>query len=154
VIREATPDDEGALRRLDRSDWSTLHTPAPLPPADKPFPTDGTIVSELDGVLAGYVRLGPALPIPATDHVLEVKGLTVHPRYRGHGMGKALMFAAIAQAREAGARKLVLRVLGHNAPAQAVYASCGFRIEGRLTDFFYLDGQYVDDVVMALTLHR
>ena len=154
MIREATPDDEPALRRLDRANWTTEHSPAPLPPDDKPFETIGTTVSELDGVIAGYVRIGAALPIPASDHVLEVKGLLVDPAYRGHGMAKALMFAAIRQAKEAGARKLTLRVLGNNAPAQSVYEACGFRVEGRITDFFFLDGRYVDDVVMALSLHR
>jgi RimJ/RimL family protein N-acetyltransferase len=152
VIRPATPDDEPALRRLDRANWSTQHSPAPLPPPDKPFETEGTIVAEIAGAIVGYVRLGPALPITATDHVLDIKGLMVDPAYRGHGMGKALTFAAITHAKQAGARKLTLRVLGNNPHAQAVYEACGFAVEGRLKDYFFLDGQYVDDVAMALTI--
>jgi RimJ/RimL family protein N-acetyltransferase len=152
VIRPATPDDEPALRRLDRDNWSTLHSPAPLPPGDRPFETAGVLVAELQDGIAGYVKLGPVLAIKANEHVLEIKGLTVDARHRGHGMGKALMHAAIRQAREAGARKLTLRVLGHNPHARAVYEACGFQVEGVLRDFFLLDGRYVDDVLMSLAL--
>ncbi len=109
-------------------------------------------MAELSDGIAGYVRIGRALPIEAADHVLEVKGLMVDPGHRGHGMGKALMFSAIEHARQAGARRLILRVLGHNPQAMAVYEACGFEVEGRIKDFFYLDGEYVDDIVMALTL--
>ena len=152
MIRPATPDDEPALRKLDRDTWSTLHSPAPVPPSDRPFETAGVLVAELRDGIAGYVKLGPVLPIKANEHVLEVKGLTVDPAHRGRGMGKALMYAAIHQAREAGARKLILRVLSHNPYARAVYEACGFEVEGVLREFFYLDGHYVDDVLMARSL--
>jgi len=33
-----------------------------------------------------------------------------------------------------------------------LYAACGFEVEGILREFFYLDGRYVDDVLMARTL--
>ena len=49
-------------------------------------------------------------------------------------------------------RKLTLRVLGHNAPARALYAACGFVEEGVLRGLFFLDGAYVDDVLMAMDL--
>jgi RimJ/RimL family protein N-acetyltransferase len=152
VIRPATPDDEPALRALDRATWSSLSSPVPVPPDDHPFETSGVLVAELRDGIAGYVKLGSALPIRASEHVLEIKGLSVDPAHRGHGMGKALMQAAIKQARAAGARKLTLRVLGHNPHARAVYEACGFEVEGVLTGFFYLDGRYVDDILMALSL--
>jgi RimJ/RimL family protein N-acetyltransferase len=90
--------------------------------------------------------------IPATRHLLELKGLMVSPAHRRRGVGRALLRAAIAAAREAGARRLTLRVLGHNADARSLYAACGFEVEGVLREFFYLDGRYVDDVVMTLPL--
>jgi RimJ/RimL family protein N-acetyltransferase len=40
-------------------------------------------------------------------------------------------------------------VLGPNAAARALYESCGFTVEGVLREEFLLDGQYVDDVLMA-----
>jgi hypothetical protein len=47
VIRPATADDERALRRLDLETWSSLSSPAPPPPPDRPFEVDGVLVAEL-----------------------------------------------------------------------------------------------------------
>jgi ribosomal protein S18 acetylase RimI-like enzyme len=152
VIRPATPEDEPALRELDRATWSTVSSPAPPPPPDRPFELDGVLVSELADGIAGYVKIGPVLPIPASAHVLEIKGLTVSPAHRRRGVGKALMHAAIEYARDAGARRLTLRVLSHNTAARDLYTACGFEIEGVLRGYFRLDGRYVDDVLMALPL--
>jgi ribosomal protein S18 acetylase RimI-like enzyme len=151
VIRPATPADQPVLYALDRENWTTLSSPVPFPP-DRQFEIDGVLVAELEGGIAGYVKLGPVLPIESTAHVLEIKGLTVDPAHRRRGVGRALMHAAIRTAREAGARKLTLRVLGHNADARSLYAACGFEVEGVLREFFYLDGRYVDDVLMAMRL--
>jgi ribosomal protein S18 acetylase RimI-like enzyme len=92
------------------------------------------------------------LPIPASAHVLEIKGLAVSPAHRRRGVARALLHAAIDQARAAGAERLTLRVLAHNEGARALYASCGFEVEGVLRGFFRLDGRDVDDVLMTLAL--
>jgi RimJ/RimL family protein N-acetyltransferase len=46
----------------------------------------------------------------------------------------------------------MIRALGPNLPARALYESCGFATEGILRELFFLDGHYVDDVIMALDL--
>jgi ribosomal protein S18 acetylase RimI-like enzyme len=152
VIREARPEDERALRELDLSTWSTIASPAPAPPPDQPFELAGVLVAELADGIAGFVKLGQALPIEASRHVLEIKGLSVSPAHRRRGVGRALVHAAIRTARAAGARRLTLRVLAHNDDARALYARCGFEVEGVLRGYFRLDGRYVDDVLMALDL--
>jgi ribosomal protein S18 acetylase RimI-like enzyme len=152
VIRPAAPADEETLRRLDLETWSSLSSPAPPPPPDRPFEIDGVLVAELEDGIAGYVKLGPVLPIPASAHVLEIKGLTVSPAHRRRGVARALLHAAIAEARTGGACRITLRVLAHNRAARELYAACGFEIEGVLRGFFHLDGRYVDDVLMALPL--
>jgi ribosomal protein S18 acetylase RimI-like enzyme len=152
VIRPATPADEPALRALDLATWSTLHSPAPPPPPDRPFELDGVLVSELADGIAGFVKLGPVLPIPASRHVLEVKGLAVAAAHRRQGVAGALLHAAVEQARAAGAERLTLRVLGHNRGARRLYERAGFEVEGVLRGFFRLDGRYVDDVLMTLAL--
>ena len=48
-----------------------------------------------------------------------------------------------------GARKVTLRVLGHNVGARRLYERCGFLPEGVLWGEFLLEDRLVDDVLMA-----
>ncbi|MGA5040935.1 GNAT family N-acetyltransferase [Streptomyces capoamus] len=157
-IRTARPADEEDLAVLDRATWSTLHAVAPRPqPPYPPFfderhrPED-FLVAEAGRRLLGYIRLVPPTPLPSNAHVLAVQGFAVAEEARGRGVGRALIRAAVAEARRRGARRLTLRVLGHNTPARALYASEGFAVEGVLPQEFLLDGRYVDDVCMGLAL--
>ncbi|MEU9917186.1 MULTISPECIES: GNAT family N-acetyltransferase [unclassified Streptomyces] len=157
-IRHATLDDEDTLGRLDRATWSTLHAVSPRPqPPYEPFygerfgPRDH-LVAELDGVLVGYIRLGFPTPLACNAHVRQIQGLVVAEKARGAGVGRALLRAAQEEARRLGARRITLRVLGHNAPARGLYESEGFVVEGVLPEEFLLDGAYVDDVFMGRSL--
>ena len=58
-------------------------------------------------------------------------GMWVNPRFRGAGVGRALVDAVIAQARTAGKRRVVLRVVADNDPAAGLYAGTGFVPTGR-----------------------
>ena len=40
------------------------------------------IVATVDGEVAGYVKLGRATPLAASDHVVTVNGLAVDPARR------------------------------------------------------------------------
>ncbi|MGX2997659.1 N-acetyltransferase family protein [Streptomyces sp. JNUCC 64] len=157
-IRPARPEDDGALTRLDRDTWSPVHAvaPRPVPPHDPFFderhrPGDH-LVALVDGEVAGYVRLGSPTPLPSNAHVLQIQGLAVAESARGAGVGRALLRAVTEESRRRGARRLTLRVLGHNAPARALYASEGFVVEGVLPGEFLVGGEYVDDVLMGLAL--
>ena len=152
MIRPAIARDEPALRRLDHAEWSTLHSPAPARVG--PFDLEGALVYEIGDELAGYVQTGPLWDIPAVAHVRQIRGLLVDPRFRGRGIGRALLEAAIERAQRDGVRKLTLRVLSHNEPARALYAACGFEVEGVSRGLFFLDGRYVDDVLLALDVAR
>ncbi|WAZ21248.1 GNAT family N-acetyltransferase [Streptomyces cinnabarinus] len=157
-IRTALPEDEQELARLDRDTWSTLHavTPRPQPPYNPFFderhlPED-YLVAELDRSLVGYIRLAFPTPLASNAHVRQIQGLAVSDAARGRGVGRALIRAAVEEARRRGARRLTLRVLGHNAPARGLYESEGFVVEGVLPEEFLLEGDFVDDVVMGLRL--
>ncbi|MEU4271221.1 GNAT family N-acetyltransferase [Streptomyces sp. NPDC026092] len=158
-IRRAVPADEGALGELDRSTWSPLHAvqPAPEPPY-RPFfderhqPEDYLVAEDGTKVVVGYLRLVPATPLACNQHVRQIQGLAVADSARGRGVGRALLRAAFAEARRQGARRITLRVLGHNAPARALYEAEGFAVEGVLPGEFFLDGAYVDDVLMGRSL--
>jgi ribosomal protein S18 acetylase RimI-like enzyme len=156
-IRPARREDEPALLALDRATISPEVSPAP---PDDPRPDfwrpdedpANTLVVEVDGTVAGYVKLRQATELESSRHVLHVAGLAVDPANQGEGVGRRLMDAAIEVARRRGARRLTLRVLGPNKRAQKLYEALGFEVEGVQREEFFLDGRYVDDVLMALTL--
>lgn len=58
--------------------------------------------------------------------VTYIASLAVDPNWRGRGLGRALMVAAVAQARRAHSRWLELDVDVDNRPARALYARFGF----------------------------
>ena len=137
----------------------TSPTPRPDPAAGWTFFDEKTerrdvLVALVDGRLAGYVRLGRATRLAATDHVLTVNGIAVSPGEQRRGVGRALIDAAAMEAQARGARRLTLRVLGPNERARRLYESAGFVVEGILREEFFLGGEYVDDVLMALDLRR
>ncbi|WP_240135971.1 GNAT family N-acetyltransferase [Streptomyces sp. MUM 178J] len=159
-IRPARHTDGTALAGLDAAVWSPLHAvqPRPEPPYapffDAAHPPEQYLVAEdpADGSVLGYVRLGLPTPLDCNRHVRQIQGLAVADRARGRGVGRALLHAACEEARRQGAIRITLRVLGHNAPARALYASEGFAVEGVLPGEFFLHGRYVDDVLMGRAL--
>jgi ribosomal protein S18 acetylase RimI-like enzyme len=156
-IRPATAADDTALHRLDVVTWSPDVSPAPRPPAARPFFRAGdrpgdVLVAEVDGAVTGYVKLGATTELESNRHVFAIWGLAVDPAYQGRGLGRALLDAAAREAAARGARRLTLRVHGPNAAARALYAACGFTEEGVLRGEFHLAGRDVDDVLMARAL--
>jgi len=155
-VRPATRDDGRRLAILDAATWSPAVTPALRWDADADFfakdPPQDVLVAEVDGDVAGYVKLRHPTELPASRHVLLVNGLAVDPDVQRRGVGRALLLAAIEEARRRGARRLTLNVLGTNPGALALYAACGFAVEGVRRGEFLLGGEYVDDVLMAVDL--
>ncbi|MFB7215712.1 GNAT family N-acetyltransferase [Streptomyces sp. NPDC056255] len=163
LVRPAALFDETALGELDRATWSTLHAvmPRPQPPYEPFFderhrPEDFLVAeaADADGELrtAGYLRLVLPTPLACNSHVRQIQGLAVADWARGRGVARTLLRAAFAAARRDGANRMTLRVLGHNTPARALYESEGFVVEGVLPGEFFLDGRYVDDVLMGRRL--
>lgn len=157
-IRHALPDDDEELALLDRTAWSPLHAvmPQPQPPYspffDERHAADDHLVAEVNRRIVGYVRLGFSTPLASNTHVRQIQGLAVAAEVRGRGVGRALIRAVTEEARRRGARRLTLRVLGHNTPARKLYESEGFVVEGILPEEFLLAGEYVDDVLMGRSL--
>lgn len=157
-IRVAGLADEDALASLDRATWSPLHavSPEPQPPYapffDERHAPEDHLVAELDGRVVGYVRLAFPTGLACNAHVRQIQGLAVAEEARGRGVGRALIRSAVEESRRRGARRLTLRVLGHNTPARRLYEAEGFVVEGVLPEEFLLAGEYVDDVFMGRSL--
>jgi len=158
VIRTARTADETALTRVEAAAWTPESGfPSVIERVSDPFftfftddsPPGSHLVAEAGGRVLGYIRVRPATRLRENAHVLAIVGLAVDPGARGRGVATALLAAAEQFARERGARKLSLRVLSSNGPALRLYERCGFVREGTLRGEFCIQGQYVDDVVMA-----
>lgn len=78
-----------------------------------------------------------------------VLGLGVIKRYRGRGVGPALMQAAIEQARKAGLTRIELTVREENAKAIALYERFGFVREGLKRNAVRVEGRYGNLISMA-----
>ncbi|MGW2056168.1 N-acetyltransferase family protein [Streptomyces sp. NPDC001840] len=162
-IRPASPADADVLSDLNLRTWSPLHavTPRPEPPLgpffDATHAPEDYLVAEMDvdggeDRIAGYIRVVRPTPLATNAHVRQIQGLAVYEWARGRGVARALLRAAALHARNQGARRLTLRVLGYNTAARALYESEGFVVEGVLPEEFCVEGQYVDDVFMGLSL--
>ncbi|NUO76032.1 GNAT family N-acetyltransferase [Lysobacter sp. 5GHs7-4] len=100
----------------------------------------------------GYAVVAPAqLPLAdlAADD-LELKRIYLLSRFHGGGWGKRLLAAAVAHARAAGARRLLLGVYAGNAAAIGFYERAGFRAVG--TRSFNVGGRDYDDRILSLAL--
>lgn len=77
----------------------------------------------------------------------EILNIAVEPAMRRRGAGRALLEAAVAEARERGARRLYLEVRATNEPARSFYFACGFAEVGRRPNYYQHPPE--DAVVLA-----
>ena len=105
-------------------------------------------VAAAGGVVVGQIGLHPA-PAPGVMAI----GMALRPDARGRGIGRALLDAAVAHAREAGAHKVELEVWPDNARAIALYTAAGFEVEGvRRRHYRRRDGSLRSTLLMAVHL--
>jgi putative acetyltransferase len=80
-------------------------------------------------------------------------GMSVRKEWRDRGAGSALMARAVEWAHGTGiVTRIELDVYVENARARHLYEKFGFEVEGRRRRAIYRDGQYHDDLIMALLL--
>jgi RimJ/RimL family protein N-acetyltransferase len=159
------------MRRLGPADASVYREIRLEALADSPHNFSSTLESEQDqpldrfatrladdfvlGAFSGTHLVGVAgfyvQPRPKHRHKGMLWGMYVRPYYRAAGIGRKLVEAVIAHARQH-VELLQLFVIADNTPARRLYASLGFveyGIERHATKYH---GQYHDDVLMALPL--
>jgi putative acetyltransferase len=91
-------------------------------PGDYAAPTGALLVALDDAGGAGCVALRNLDP-----ETCEMKRLFVRPKYRGDGLGRALVFEIIARARQLDYARMQLDTRAWMQNAQALYRSMGFR---------------------------
>ena len=77
----------------------------------------------------------------------ELLTIAVHPDHQGTGIGRRLMTLWMAQAAET-ATEAFLEVAADNAPARALYSSCGFAPAGLRTGYYLRAGAAAVDAVL------
>ncbi len=108
------------------------------------------IFAEIDGKFVGMVGAYQEEKAKV-KHILNIVSVYVTPRYRGQGIGKALLEYAIDQAKQnPEIKKLLLGVVTTQEPAQAMYESLGFVKVGHLKYAVKVGEQYFDEYLMEL----
>ncbi|GAC1412003.1 MAG: GNAT family N-acetyltransferase [Actinomycetota bacterium] len=109
-----------------------------------------TLIAQVQDEVAGL--LGAARgDRPVTRHVAEL-GITVAGRFRGIGVGRALMHGFELWATSLGIERAVLGVYDTNAPARALYEAMGYIVEGVERRSVKFPDGYADTVRMAKLL--
>jgi len=102
--------------------------------------------------LAGMVGLYRAAEIKRQHHA-HIWGMYVAPEARGRGAGRALLQAALAQARAwPGVEEVGLSVSDSATEAHALYRAAGFKEWGRERRALAWQGRFVDQIHMTLEL--
>jgi ribosomal protein S18 acetylase RimI-like enzyme len=137
AVRLATAGDAEAIGRLLHDFNVEFDEPTPTPAALADRMTELLAREDFDVLLAGdgpdglaVLRFRPAIWADALECYLAE--LYVVPRRRGHGLGRALMEAALDLARRRGATHIDLGTSEDDIAARSLYESLGFsRREGR-----------------------
>ena len=79
-------------------------------------------------------------------------GMSVLKDYYNNGLGSKLMIEICNKAKEMGKTKIELDVRKDNPAAIRIYEKAGFLVEGIRKSGFYVDGKFVDLVLMGKTL--
>lgn len=89
------------------------------------------VATDAEGGIAGFCSIAmPSRDDDATACTAEITATYVDPDRWREGVGTALLGAALAELREAGAHEATLWVLVANAPARAFYARHGLLPDG------------------------
>lgn len=157
-VRRATPDDAEALKHIfdyPRVLWGTLQTPFMSVEMRRKRLTDvaeGTypLVAEVDGKVVGNLTLHAVQSSSPRRRHAGALGMAVRDDWHGRGVGTALMRACVELADNwLNLHRLELDVFVDNEPAIRLYKKFGFVTEGRLVDYAFREGQYVDVFVMG-----
>lgn len=114
-------------------------------------PRHPVLVAERDGRIVGWGSLNVFNPRAAYDHVADFS-IYVARTARGSGVGRRLLDALIAAARDIGFHKMVLAAFEWNTTGIKLYERAGFRRVGVYREQGRLDGRWVDTVIMEKLL--
>jgi len=99
---------------------------AAMIPGLRATPGACVLLAECEGETAGAAVCMTGFSTFAARPRLNLHDLSVLPRFRGRGIGRALIEAVVQHAQAAGCVSVSLEVRRDNEPARRLYQSCGF----------------------------
>jgi len=157
-VRRAVPEDIDAVLDMfvavvEEGRWLGTQAPVDREIQQERFLHDMTsqenvsLVAVVDRDIVGHARVDLA------PYKVAGLGMMVDARWRGRGIGGALVRSAVDAARDMGAHKLALQVWPHNEAARRLYLRHGFVEEGVLRRHYpRRNGELWDAVIMGLVL--
>jgi len=113
-------------------------------------PNSVVLLAELGDQLAGYLELTGGSFRRSRVTAYLVLGVCAHAA--GLGIGTGLLQHAKDWAAAHGLHRLELTVMAHNTRAIHLYERMGFSVEGRRSECLVIDGQFIDELTMAVIL--
>lgn len=113
------------------------------------FPVIG--VEDEHGTLLAFGSYGPFRAFPAFKYTVE-HSVYVHKDHRGRGLGRVIMDAVIAAARENDVHALMGAIDATNAGSVALHERLGFRHVGTLPEVGFKFGRWLDLAFYQLLL--
>lgn len=129
------------VERSDRETWLAEHRAAGHP----------VIVAEVDGTVAGYASYAQWRARPGYRYTVE-NSVYLGADYRGQGLGRALLVALIAHARDAGLHMMVANIESSNVASIRLHESLGFQRSGVVREVGRKFDRWLDLVILQLEL--
>ncbi len=114
---------------------------------DKDHLKDCRLVAKSKEEIVGWVALSP-VSSRCVYHGVAEASLYVRDSFRGEGIGKVLLKAAIEESERAGIWTLQSMTFPENAASIAIQKACGFKEVGRREKIGCMDGQWRDVVLL------
>ncbi|MEY0727662.1 GNAT family N-acetyltransferase [Providencia rettgeri] len=156
TIRRATLDDVPAITQM-HADYSAYANTLQLP-----YPTTKTWEARLgenDSLVTQFVAtIGEEIvgllvisqPSQVRRRHVATFGITVSETHQGKGIGSQLMQVMVDYCDNwLNVHRIELEVFAANGSGIGLYEKFGFELEGRMKDYAFRDGQYVDAVMMS-----
>ncbi|MGG0668364.1 GNAT family N-acetyltransferase [Lederbergia citrisecunda] len=89
--------------------------------------------------------IGVFVVVALSSNTIEIKNIAIHEERQGQGLGKKLLYEAIAVAKSNGYTHIEIGTGNSSIGQLALYQKCGFRISSVLKDFFV---EHYDEIIM------
>lgn len=104
-----------------------------------------------DGDLAAFLIINGMSAVRVRKS-RTIAAMAVLKKYWGQGMGKALLDFSKDFAKKKKIHYLGLEVWADNKRAIKMYKEAGFKIEGRRKEYAFIDGKFIDWIIMGMII--